>query len=778
MQRNLEAAWETPKRLDNPSAFFRVVRNNLASPKDADGDGLDDVFELDHQPGMDPLVAADPADSDFDGLSDWTESRYRSNPFAREWLSPIAAGARSSLALRSDSSLWGWGANNHGQLGLASPSVSIPDPSPSAQAGPWKGVAAHGDLAVAVHSNGSVWSWGSTPFFSLVAGPGFPPRRVGLDNDWMMVGCGQHHAVGLKQSGTLWTWGLNDFGQLGTDQVAATLTPTQIGFDSDWWMVATAGSYCVALKTNGTLWGWGDNSYGQLGDGTQEPRNTPAQTGSENGWFRVVAGATHCLAIQRNGSLWAWGTNELGNLGVGAIAESKVPIRVGQDHDWQEIWAGNRASFALKRDGSLWAWGDNTGGRLGLPLILATTDVPQRVGNENDWIAVSAGERHSLGLKRGGRLICWGEANQGQLGDGHFGSYLTPVSIDASTNWLSASAGGAHSLALKTDGSLWVWGDNINRPLGTGDDAPRPTPVRIEPEVDWVSVHAGGGYSSAIDSDGFAWFWGAVDVGGGGVPGKVTFSNPIERIAAGPSHALAIDSTGKLFGQGNNFEGALGTGSDEPAYPSFVAVAPSQAWQAVSAGSSFSLGIANNGLLWSWGWNHVGQLGNGTYLSRDIPSLVDANAVWSRVSAGGGCSLGLKTDGSLWSWGDNSFGQLGLGAEVTTTNVPVRVGLDVDWKEISAGYSHALAIKHDGTLWYWGRFPEFGAEVDPMRTTYQPQQLGNDSDWSKVSSMGRFAIMIKSDGSLWGWGDSTLGELGQPYARRIELGGTWGPGGP
>jgi len=74
---------------------------------------------------------------------------------------------------------------------------------------------------------------------------------------------------------------------------------------------------------------------------------------------------------------------------------------------------------------------------------------------------------------------------------------------------------------------------------------------------------------------------------------------------------------------------------------------------------------------------------------------------WKQVAVGYSHTLGLKEDGSLWSWGSNEFGQLG-DSTTNNKNTPSRIGLDSNWKEIAAGSFHSIALKQDGILGTWG----------------------------------------------------------------------------
>ncbi len=126
-------------------------------------------------------------------------------------------------------------------------------------------------------------------------------------------------------------------------------------------------------------------------------------------------------------------------------------------------------------------------------------------------------------------------------------------------------------------------------------------------------------------------------------------------------------------------------------------------WQAVAAGIEHTVALRRDGTLWAWGYNHYGQLGDGTTTNQSQPgSGGQLTTNWQTVAAGGYHTVALKRDGTLWAWGYNDYGQLGDG---TTADKP---------SPIAGGHSHQLAVggrreattrwrfKSDGTLWAWG----------------------------------------------------------------------------
>lgn len=194
---------------------------------------------------------------------------------------------------------------------------------------------------------------------------------------------------------------------------------------------------------------------------------------------------------------------------------------------------------------------------------------------------------------------------------------------------------------------------------------------------------------------------------------------------------------------------------------------------AIAAAARVSFAVTNDGSLWSWGMNKIGQLGAGDTTNSVTPLKIGSG--FATVSAGYGHSLALKTGGTLWAWGDNSFGQLGDGSTVSETT-PVQIGT-ATYTAVSAGLNFSLAIKSDGTLWAWGdnTFGELGDGcyydltkspkqlVCGSRTTLNsnvPEAIDSGSTYTAIAAGYLYSLGIKSDGTLWGWGSNAHGNLG------------------
>lgn len=346
----------------------------------------------------------------------------------------------------------------------------------------WDNVSAGGEFSLGLRSDGTLWSWGFNGSGQLGIGTTSlvvyqtTPVQVGDDNDWAQISAGGYHALALKTDGTLWAWGFNMYGGLGNGSTVDTNQPVQITEDNDWLSIEAGQVHSFAIKQDGTLWGWGYGGFGQLGLGNDEDVFTPTQIGEDNNWSQVIAGGAHTLALKNDGTLWAWGVNGNGQLGDGMNSTTTfVPIQIGTD-TWQQISAGFEYSAGIKEDGTLWTWGFNANGQLGIGNT-TQQNMPTQVGTET-WNLVEAGSAHLLAIRSDGTLHGAGFNGFGQLALANVTQQNSLVMINPEIDWLMVSGAvgissqtgvfGMHTLGLKSDASIiCVTGANYVDQLGT-----------------------------------------------------------------------------------------------------------------------------------------------------------------------------------------------------------------------------------------------------------------------------------------------------------------------
>ena len=362
------------------------------------------------------------------------------------------------------------------------------------------GMSAASNSITATQFYGSLWGWGENSAGELGLGnltDRSSATQVGSLTTWLGMAGGGYSSIVLKNDRTVWTTGKNDKGQLGVGDTTNRSSLVQVGALTTWASVeAGTGSakFTLAIKTDGTLWTWGWNNNGQLGDNSTTDRSSPVQVGALTNWLSVSAGHYNTVALKTDGTVWTFGQNDKGQLADGTTSNRSSPVQVGALTDWLSVSAGYSHVLASKTDGTLWAWGFRAQGQIGngAAAVDAGYSSPVQVGALTTWNKPAGGGYSSYASKTDGTMWAWGYNNKGNLGQGNETSTSSPVQIGALTNWGSKTTGAIYSFAnLKTDGTIWACGRNTTGELGDGTATDRSSPVQMGAQSYWVNVARG-----------------------------------------------------------------------------------------------------------------------------------------------------------------------------------------------------------------------------------------------------------------------------------------------
>lgn len=368
-------------------------------------------------------------------------------------------------------------------------------------------------------------------------------------------------------------------------------------------------------------------------------------------------------------------------------------------------------------------------------------------GDFGQGARISAGTAYSMVLMADGTVWTWGSNQQGKLGDGTEREKDFPTRVvgtageSALIGAVDISAGLTHSLALLSDGTVWAWGHNNTGQFGDGTTESRAIPVQVKgpggngylTDIVIIKSHTGQQFSLVLGEDGTPWTWGYNSLGQLGQnhslikeiypvqvkgPGGDNLLTGLKAVASGTYHAMGLHHDGNVWSWGSNSNGQLGDGTKESKPFPVQVIGPEGIGAlknvvAISAGTYHSLALLADGTVWAWGDNGHGQLGVSTIPFSYTPVQVGSTegtflSDVTAISAGGQFSLALKADGSVWAWGQNEYGQLGDNTK-TNRSFPAQVldpigeGFLSGIIEISAGKSHCLALRNDGTVWTWGQ---------------------------------------------------------------------------
>ena len=323
----------------------------------------------------------------------------------------VSVGGHHNLALKCNGTVWAWGYNNHGQVGVGSGSYTINSPT----------------------------------------------QVPGITNA-IAVSAGRDHSMALLADGTILTWGDGNYGQLGNGTNSASNLPVAVLGITNATQILAASSHCLALLADGTIKSWGYNYFGQLGNGTNTNSNIPVSVLGLTNIDKICGSHNQSYAIS-NGIAWAWGTHALS--GLLGVNNSNSPLQIPGFTNVLTIDGGEEFALALLQDGSLWAWGNNNYGVFGVcsPTLTFTPVLTATLPNIVD-IQISATASHVIVILADGTVRTWGSNGSGQLGIGTTGSSQctpqTPTNVCA-----------AHTLG-NTDLSCCLNNTTFNLPLNNG----------------------------------------------------------------------------------------------------------------------------------------------------------------------------------------------------------------------------------------------------------------------------------------------------------------------
>jgi len=251
----------------------------------------------------------------------------------------------------------------------------------------------------AVRTDGTLWAWGGQNYGELgLNAHGHPrqssPTQVGTAASFtspkaLLSNC--EFVTMIKCDGTMWSWGYNPNGNLGINNTTSMSVPVQIGTDTNWSKVAHSNYGTIAVRTNGTLWAWGDNSQGQLGQNNVIKYSSPVQIGSDTNWQDVYSSWDKLsIAKKADGSFWGWGSEDKAIWGNNTCVTQKYssPIQIHSAGVYSDFMSPQcRVGYWRKCDGTLWASGSNCQGQLGCGSWALTCcySSPVQIGSDTNW---------------------------------------------------------------------------------------------------------------------------------------------------------------------------------------------------------------------------------------------------------------------------------------------------------------------------------------------------------------------------------------------------------
>lgn len=417
----------------------------------------------------------------------------------------------------------------------------------------------------------------------------------------------------------------------------------------------------------------------------------PAANISAPGVSHLAAGAGHSFAIGKSWQLNGFGRGAEGQIGTGTLTETRSPtwVPLPTAQDFLHISAGQRHSLGVSSDAKIYGWGLNTSGQTGTGTAGGIVTKPTRVQpvDQAAFFNASAGVSHSAAVSTDGRVYGWGSFAGGALGTASdSGAYTVPTRLasPAGAKVVAVEAGNQATFALTSDGAVWGMGSNSNGKLGLGDDVSR---VQTFTQI------------------------------------PIPTSEPIVLISTvgsgSTSHTLAVSRSGELFGWGANASGQLGTTVDG-ARPALVTT-PQQfqlpagvQFKRVAAGDQFSVGLTTDGRVFTWGGRALGNGLGQTYVPTQVTFPRTAGAILD-IAAGDMHGLAMGSDYSVYGWGYEFEGRLGnAGNANRPTPIPITLAVNRSLDAVTDDATDDAADASDAT--------------DPGREEQGPETDGPEPD--------------------------------------------------
>ncbi|MCF7826663.1 MAG: choice-of-anchor D domain-containing protein [Candidatus Marinimicrobia bacterium] len=741
----------------------------------------------------------------------------------------VSAGGYHSLGLTSDGKIFSWGYNNWGQLGaggnIDSSAVPVAVDMNGVLAGK-KVTSVHAGLgnSFAITDDGQIFAWGWNEGAQLGDGnltnsniPVAVDMSGALAGDSVVaVSGGYYHTLALTKKGNVYAWGINEYGMLGAggslgevsySAVPVAVDTTGVLSGKEITNIAAGYLFSVALSDEGVVYTWGYGTMGALGgeDENHYMSSTPVVVDTTG----VLAGKTitdigagygNSVALSSSGDVFAWGYNMHGELGNGNAGDTSfVPVAVVMDgalqgKKVQAISTDWSNTLALADDGKLYSWGGNSYGELGAGSDADSSNVPVAVNMDGalsgkSILSFSVGAGHSLALTNEGQVFGWGFNRFGELGNGenvdtripvysfggvpYSGTPLLSVTVN-SLDFGEVTTGDSLTMDLlvRNNGDATL---NVAAPVITGDDASLFL-MSMDPIVlgagarDTLRIKFKPTYPSAftasleLSSNG-----GSTTISLSGMGGQPVFT-PL--IATGYEHSLAFNYAGELLAWGLNDYGQLGTGDNSSltnaAAINLDGILAGKTISAIAAGVAHTVVLTDEGEIYTWGGNTLGQLGNGSFNHSLVPVRVGGDladkqvvAIASRYNH----TLALTADGKVYGWGHNIDGELGVGNN-TNSNVPVLMGGELAGKQVVAiatGFVHSLALTSDGKLYVCGYNSDGRLGIGTNAGSNVPVLVEGELTSITVAAIAagdNHSMVMTDNGELYAWGRNTHGQLG------------------
>lgn len=700
-------------------------------------------------------------------------------PFTR-----IAAGEAVTCGITSDGSGWCWGWNAGRAITPDGADVAVTAPSPIPVDEKIRAIAVGSSEVCAVGAtSGAVHCFGQT---TLQQSSGLRTiANLPIADPALEVAVGALRACAVHASGKVRCWGTATESCWGecAPSLEATFEVTGIAaavaIDSAGSVDRNSGQTFCARGNAGQVWCWGDNSRAQAGEPdiyTYPFIDTPIAISIPGGATAIGVGLVHACAVDGEGVLYCWGGNGSSQIQPQGPYEVTEPTAVSLPGSVTALSVAGLTTCAQVSGGAVYCLGS------GLPPY----DADGWSAEPTEPVAIAGaagarpvvGDRHLCVLDSAGGVKCIGRGREGQSGDNPNRVRSVPARVGSDVGWTQVrvqdSDWGAPTGCAVRGGRLFCWGENSDGQLGVGLDyddlAYSWSPLEVGGS-DWAQLGGHGYLNCGRRTDGSVWCWGY-----GNQLGMVT--EPVQQgtltgavhFDVGPPETLCAAKPDGLYCWGDLYYSVPGFSNMGSTWYSPVMVT-STSYTQIAVGYQFACAAKGDASLECWGDNTSGQVGNGTLGGGPWAPTPVGNGGWAQVVAGYSRVCARKAAGQVYCWGNNWDQTLGLPqdapAEISTpTLVP---GLPLPAIDITLSSNGLCALLSDHTTrctgrayGSWGPFTiaPLGVGADWSATTMEPALVGRTWSQVRLGVEGGASCGIQTDGSLWCWGNPERGALG------------------
>ena len=711
-------------------------------------------------------------------------------------------------------------------------------------------------FSIALKADGTVWSWGANNYGQLGLGDTVNrnmPYQVTTKEEIIDISAGESHVLLLGKSGKVYSFGRNTKRQLGLGNIITQKLPVETSLRNIRKVVAI-GNKSFAIDEEGKVYAFGEGydklpivlgidknviditaNYYLADDGIVRALSTDDEIkisldGTEDAIVedaqivQISEGTDSLLLLGKDGKVYSYGANDCGQLGDNTtVAKQSDFTTVVKTSDSSvlsnvvEISAGDKYGIATTADGKVYTFGSNDSKQLGFnnegsKAILQSNYAIEKE-DAPEAVRVSAGYNHTSLYTISGNVYDWGEGEKGQLGNRENTSYVDPQlvgdnivktnktelllevedidQIDAYMNFFNlfgisentlkyevldktmmlVSADSGDVMALKPGRTTIIVKDPTTdrkaiipvRILAKGTK-PASMEILVEPQVE-----TSGSHTTTLKVDGTVWCYGINKYGelGNGttsdsddpVQAKFPEGTIITKIAVGENHNLALDSDGNVWVWGRNNYYQLGNNKDKVVSTPKKITSLSNI-KDIACGNNTSYVVTNDGELYSFGSNANGECGFGSYTEKVTINKSYAITNVIDIKAGGNHAIALKSNGEVYTTGSNAYGELGLGSDERKVNVFTKVDSLKDVIAISAGETNTSIIDIKGNVYAWGEnlYGELGTGSSEISLN-SPTRVKGLSNIRYIDGGKGTNIAINNNNEIYVIGLNTSGEL-------------------